>query len=303
MSTPAANEPERAGGRPVPPVFLAKIPVIAEDGTKKMVGAIADNAEEYIALLRNVLAASGRTAGQVATYGRIPRSTAYHFVAKGTNQLPANRERLTGFLRGCKLDEAQVELMLSLWWKLRVQERSRQARAGGGTDADEPARAADAEEPAVSELVPYRRAEVVGPLRAVDPTEIEELVQRTQQGELGVDALLDALRALTGHNEFHVHGNVNISMHSGDSESTTETPDNEAPQPRTEEHHDHGNTNIPPLPHWLATALITFVAIASTALAVLAVLVPNRTSELVPLVFVAPTAIAMGTAAVRRLYR
>lgn len=74
--------------------------------------------EEFLALLRRMLDWSGRTAGSVATYAKLPRSTAYHFVSFKNQAIPTSADQVEAFARGCRLDDEQVAQVMRIWRKL-----------------------------------------------------------------------------------------------------------------------------------------------------------------------------------------
>lgn len=73
---------------------------------------------EFTALLRDILRRSGRTAGQVARFANLPRSTAYHFVSERNTSLPKDPDRVRAFAWACKLTADEVDKLLDLWVKL-----------------------------------------------------------------------------------------------------------------------------------------------------------------------------------------
>ncbi|MGW5703853.1 hypothetical protein [Amycolatopsis japonica] len=78
----------------------------------------AGSVEEFMRMLRGIRAASGRTAGKVASYSGLPRSTAYHFDSPKNTTLPRDREQVEKFVRACKLNPLQVARVLWLWDQL-----------------------------------------------------------------------------------------------------------------------------------------------------------------------------------------
>ncbi|MFF3226166.1 hypothetical protein ACFYV7_25455 [Nocardia suismassiliense] len=78
----------------------------------------AGSVPEFLALLRKIKTRSGRTAGQLAKYGRLPRSTVYNFVAEKNVALPRKPEQVQRFCRGCRLTEAQTAQVMRLWENL-----------------------------------------------------------------------------------------------------------------------------------------------------------------------------------------
>jgi hypothetical protein len=77
----------------------------------------ATSAAEFMRLLREIQRQANLTAGQIAVYsgGKLPRSTAYHFVSKTNNKLPKSREQVEAFCRACRLSEGQTQAVLHSW--------------------------------------------------------------------------------------------------------------------------------------------------------------------------------------------
>ncbi|WP_280431549.1 hypothetical protein [Nocardia brasiliensis] len=78
----------------------------------------AASVPEFLALMRKIKDRSGRTAGQLAKYGRLPRSTVYNFVAEKNAALPRKPEQVQRFCRGCRLTDAQTAQVMRLWENL-----------------------------------------------------------------------------------------------------------------------------------------------------------------------------------------
>lgn len=78
----------------------------------------AASAPEFLALLRKVQARSGRTAGQLAKYTGLPRSTVYNFVSEKNVALPRKPGQVQRFCHGCRLTDAQIDQVMQLWEKL-----------------------------------------------------------------------------------------------------------------------------------------------------------------------------------------
>ncbi|MGV9541027.1 hypothetical protein ACWDSF_06840 [Nocardia beijingensis] len=78
----------------------------------------ADTVDEFLTMLRRILAWSGMTAGQVASSSKLPRSTAYHFVSPKNTTLPSNPEQVQRFARACRLNEIQVAQVMRIWREL-----------------------------------------------------------------------------------------------------------------------------------------------------------------------------------------
>jgi hypothetical protein len=89
-------------------------------------GLIMHNADavksgaEFLRLLREILAGSGRTAGRVAAYSGsvLPRSTAYRFISPSNRQLPQYQDQVEAFLNGCGCHPATVDRMVEVWRRL-----------------------------------------------------------------------------------------------------------------------------------------------------------------------------------------
>ena len=89
-------------------------------------GLIMHNADavereaEFLRLLREILAGSGRTAGKVAAYSGsvLPRSTAYRFVSPSNHRLPQYQDQVEAFLGGCGCHPATIDRMVEAWRRL-----------------------------------------------------------------------------------------------------------------------------------------------------------------------------------------
>jgi len=180
---------------------------IVRDGRRLRVPIIADTVDEYLALLRGVLKASGRTAGKIASYHKIPRSTAYSFTSPDNHALPKKRSQLRRFLEGCKLAEPQIVEMLNLWYALRaaeVEKRDSEKLDGAATSAG-------------TELVRLPRSDLA-PTRQIDGATwvqahvIDDLVTEANEGQRSIDDLLAALRMLTNGGTFNAYGDIHINI-------------------------------------------------------------------------------------------
>lgn len=78
----------------------------------------ADSPSQFMAMLRRMREWSGRTAGQIALYGQLPRSTAYRFVSPKNCTLPISADQVEAFALGCRLDPDQVTRVLQIWSRL-----------------------------------------------------------------------------------------------------------------------------------------------------------------------------------------
>ncbi|WP_206796588.1 hypothetical protein [Amycolatopsis sp. MtRt-6] len=91
-------------------------------------GLIMHNADavrseaDFLRLLREILAGSGRTAGKVAAYSGsvLPRSTAYRFVSPANHRLPQYQDQVEAFLSGCGCHPATVDRMAEVWRRLNT---------------------------------------------------------------------------------------------------------------------------------------------------------------------------------------
>lgn len=83
-------------------------------------------AAAFMAMLRRIHETSGLTAGQVAAFSGLPRSTAYRFISKQNNSLPKNRNQVQAFLDACRVPERSATTILSMWDEIRIN--------GGGRD-------------------------------------------------------------------------------------------------------------------------------------------------------------------------
>ncbi|HET6704535.1 hypothetical protein [Amycolatopsis sp.] len=100
-------------------------------------GLIMHNADavrteaDFLRLLREILAGSGRTAGKVAAYSGsvLPRSTAYRFVSPANHRLPQYQDQVEAFLSGCGCHPATVDRMAEVWRRLNTG-------AGGGAELE-----------------------------------------------------------------------------------------------------------------------------------------------------------------------
>ncbi|MFB7837819.1 protein kinase [Streptomyces sp. NPDC056056] len=82
----------------------------------------ARDAEQFFNGLRHLRDASGRSAGQIAQFAGMPRSSAYRFVSECKKGLPRKPARLEQFCQGCKLTPEQTKQVIASWSRL----------AGGG---------------------------------------------------------------------------------------------------------------------------------------------------------------------------
>ncbi|MBF6150290.1 hypothetical protein [Nocardia nova] len=89
---------------------------MTEEYAPELKGEAADKAsKDFMAALRYVQQKSGRTAGQVAAFGNLPRSTAYRFVDPRNTTLPKYRHQLASFLHGCRLLPSAADVILQRW--------------------------------------------------------------------------------------------------------------------------------------------------------------------------------------------
>ncbi|MFC6010159.1 hypothetical protein [Nocardia lasii] len=72
-------------------------------------------ASAYMAMLRRIHEVSGLTAGQIAAFSGLPRSTAYRFIDRKNNTLPKNRTQVEAFLKACRVSRGNITRMLVLW--------------------------------------------------------------------------------------------------------------------------------------------------------------------------------------------
>lgn len=193
---------------------------VERDGRRVEVPIKAVNTEEYLALLRGAFKAAGRTAGSIAKYTHIPRSTVYSFTSPKKPALPKYREQLEAFLKACKLTDPQVRAMLQLWAELKEQPAVEDEVLDGEL----------VEGAQVGELIPLRKADAASGAgtELIRASEIGRLLDRTRSGELGMDGLVQSLQRLAGQNgDVHVHGNISINV-SSRTESTTNTVEQSA---------------------------------------------------------------------------
>ncbi|GGN65911.1 MnhB domain-containing protein [Nocardia rhizosphaerihabitans] len=87
-------------------------------------------AAAYMAMLRRIHEVSGFTAGQIAIYSGLPRSTAYRFIDPNNNTLPKNRNQVEAFLHACRVPQRNVDRMLELWDEVSGNPIRQNASAG-----------------------------------------------------------------------------------------------------------------------------------------------------------------------------
>ncbi|SDC73738.1 hypothetical protein [Actinokineospora iranica] len=97
---------------------MSTSPAVASEPDGDLTITAADETG-FMALMRAMLAHSGLTAGQVAMYAKLPRSTAYRFVSEKNTTLPKHAHQVRAFARGCRLRPEQVEQVMMLWANLR----------------------------------------------------------------------------------------------------------------------------------------------------------------------------------------
>jgi hypothetical protein len=78
----------------------------------------ANTAEEFIELLRTLLARSAKSAAKIAERAQIPRSSAYAMVRKGRTNLPTNLVHVRKFALACGLSPDKVSVLAATWTKL-----------------------------------------------------------------------------------------------------------------------------------------------------------------------------------------
>ncbi len=193
---------------------------VQRDGHRVEVPIEASTAEEYLALLRGVFKVAGRTAGTIAKYTGMPRSTVYSYTSPKKPALPKYRDQLESFLIACKLTETQVQAMLTLWVTLKDEPHVvEQVVHAAELVEDEPA----------GDVLPLRKAEVVTTKPGTDlvrASDIGKLLDRTHSGELDMNGLMQALHQLTGQTRdvhVHVHGNINITSTTTSTTNTSST--------------------------------------------------------------------------------
>lgn len=110
--------------------------------------AKAAGAEAFMAMMRRVHEASGLTAGQVAAYSGLPRSTTYRFLDSKNTTLPKNRDQVEAFLDACRVPRRSIDRMLEMWDEISGNTRPSRGRVVlelPGEDDDPPPRRADTE--------------------------------------------------------------------------------------------------------------------------------------------------------------
>ncbi|MGX1762654.1 NPCBM/NEW2 domain-containing protein [Streptomyces lydicus] len=78
----------------------------------------AATAEDFAALMREILRRAGITPGQVAAKAHLPRSTVYNWARPSNTRLPRSPEQVGVFCRACRLDTSETEQVLQLWSRL-----------------------------------------------------------------------------------------------------------------------------------------------------------------------------------------
>ncbi|MGW6123093.1 hypothetical protein ACWFRF_28910 [Nocardia sp. NPDC055165] len=87
-------------------------------------------AAAYMAMLRRIHEVSGLTAGQIAVFSGLPRSTAYRFTDRNNTTLPKNRDQVAAFLRACRVPQHNVDRMLEMWDEVSGNPIRQNASAG-----------------------------------------------------------------------------------------------------------------------------------------------------------------------------
>lgn len=87
-------------------------------------------ASAYMAMLRRIHELSGLTAGQIAAYSGLPRSTAYRFIDRKNNTLPKNRDQVEAFLNACRVPQRNIDRLLELWDEVSGNPVRQNASAG-----------------------------------------------------------------------------------------------------------------------------------------------------------------------------
>ncbi|WP_280220667.1 hypothetical protein [Nocardia neocaledoniensis] len=88
-------------------------------------------AAAYMAMLRRIHEVSGLTAGQIAAFSGLPRSTAYRFIDRRNTTLPKNRDQVEAFLKACRCSRASITRMLALWDEVSGNAPQQDAPADG----------------------------------------------------------------------------------------------------------------------------------------------------------------------------
>ncbi|MGV9408341.1 hypothetical protein ACWDOP_00385 [Nocardia sp. NPDC003693] len=98
------------------------MPGMPEDAVPFTVPSVVRDSAAFMKMMREMHAGSGRTAGQIAAFARMPRSTAYRFIQADNDTLPKSRGQVERFAEGCRLGPDQVEAVLRHWDLLTEEE-------------------------------------------------------------------------------------------------------------------------------------------------------------------------------------
>ncbi|MGW0006074.1 hypothetical protein ACWDT6_19820 [Nocardia grenadensis] len=98
--------------------------------------------EEFLALLRAIADASGRSRGalhaQASRLTSMPRSTFYHLLSTDNTALPKNRDQIAAICTASKLSPPQVDRVLQIWRDLGEGKHARRPRTRVSEADEEP---------------------------------------------------------------------------------------------------------------------------------------------------------------------
>ncbi|MFC9876432.1 hypothetical protein [Nocardia salmonicida] len=76
----------------------------------------------FMSMMREMPHRAALTGGQIASFGKLPRSTVYRFLHKDNNTLPKSRQQVEKFATACRLTPSEVHVVLAFWERLSAAE-------------------------------------------------------------------------------------------------------------------------------------------------------------------------------------
>ncbi|MCX2952375.1 hypothetical protein [Lentzea sp. NEAU-D7] len=140
---------------------------------------------EFVAMMRRMVEWSGRTRGQIALYGGLPRSSVYHFVAPKTRTMPRKPDQVRAFAQACQLNPIEIRRVMWLWERIReTQPRDARSYAIPTSMMDEAI-----DEEVVSELVEDRAADCFDALTPQVRAHLLRVISERHLSGVGADVL------------------------------------------------------------------------------------------------------------------
>nr|WP_012476928.1 hypothetical protein [Streptomyces sp. 44030]ABC67360.1 hypothetical protein pRL1.31 [Streptomyces sp. 44030] len=192
---------------------------------------------EFVAMMRVMVERSGRTRGQIAAFGNLPRSTVYHFVAAKTRTMPKNPEQVQDFAVACGLNPIGVRRVMWLWEKIRDEQfREAQSRSFSVNVAQSrsfPVNVADdvvdgelIEDAEALELSPRLREHLRRAIQEGYPVEVgkDEAERDFTAGDQDAEATAGAMRDVVVHGDFTVNNRVDAAAEDGGDQEGDDPP-------------------------------------------------------------------------------